>query len=264
MIDLFSRDGAVALAALARRRALYAFDFDGTLSPIVARPDDARAARSTVELLRTLGQRVPTVLLTGRGVDDLERRIDFEPRYRIGNHGAEGLPGGSDEEALAAHRAVVREWLSQWPAAIGHWNGDHAHLVVEPKTFSLSLHYRAAPDHEAARRAIDGAVRRLVPAPRVIGGKCVINLLPDGAPDKGVALAALVRFEKAEAAFFIGDDITDESVFAMAPESWVTVRVGRSDESAARYAIDDQGDIDRCLGSLISSVLNAGSGSLAR
>lgn len=260
MIDLFGAEGLAALERLSHRRALYAFDFDGTLAPIVAEPDAAAAAPSTVALLSTLGALVPTVLITGRGVDDLRARIDFTPLHLIGNHGAEGMPvalphalasavtAHSDDEA---HRDVVDTWRAQWPAAISGAGGGDG-IVVEAKRYSLSIHYRQAGDHDAARRAITAAIARLEPPPRLIGGKCVVNLLPEGAPDKGSALRTLVRHEDCEAAFFIGDDLTDEAAFDGAPADWVTVRVGRDEQSAARFFIDDQARIDACLTLLVA------------
>jgi trehalose 6-phosphate phosphatase len=253
MIDLFSPEGHAALERLGRQRTLYAFDFDGTLSPIVARPEDAIASPTTVALLASLGERAPTVLLTGRAADDMRQRIDFTPTFLVGNHGAEGMPASlSDHRMLAAHREVVERWLSQWSAAASAAAVDPA-VLMEPKAYSASIHYRSAADPDDAAKAIVAAIERLDPRPFVIGGKCVFNLLPEGAPDKGKALAALVRFARCEAAFFIGDDVTDELAFIDAPASWVTVRVGRSAHSAARYFIADQRDIDRCLESLIAT-----------
>lgn len=261
MIDLFGSEGLAAMAALSRRRVLYAFDFDGTLAPIVAVPDDARAAPSTAALLSTLGALVPTVLITGRGVDDLRQRIAFTPLHLIGNHGAEGMPDTLRHSLAAsvsahsgdeAHRDVVVTWLAQWPAAIAA-SGATDGIVVEPKRYSLSIHYRQADDHDAAMRAITGAIGLLEPPPRIIGGKCVFNLLPEGAPDKGTALRTLVQYEGCEAAFFVGDDLTDEAAFQNAPSGWITVRVGRDEASAARYFIGQQVDIDHCLAKLIAN-----------
>ena len=255
MIDLFSAEGEAALAGLASRRALYAFDFDGTLAPIVAEPDAAVAGERTVALLSRLATMVPTALLTGRGVDDLRRRIAFTPLHLVGNHGAEGLPDSlhrSLADSITAaggegdHRETVAAWLEQLPAVlVTHGLGEH--IVVEPKKYSVSIHYRLALDHDAAARALTAAIAELCPLPRVIGGKCVFNILPEGAPDKGRALAALVRFERCDAALFIGDDLTDEAAFRIAEPSWVTIHVGTNDESAARFFIADQGDIERCL-----------------
>ncbi len=260
MIDLFAAEGREALAQLARRPALYAFDFDGTLAPIVERPEQAAAEARTVELLGRLGALAATALVTGRSVDDLRGRIAFTPRYLVGNHGAEGVPDPLhrsptdavvDHAGNEAHRAVALRWVEQWPDAIGRVPLDG--IVVEPKSYSLSIHYRGSPDHAAAHTAIMTAIGRLDPAPRVIGGKCVFNLLPEGAPDKGTALLALVRLERCEAAFFVGDDLTDEAAFQVAPASWVTVRVGADRDSAARFFIAGQGDIDRCLERLVAN-----------
>ncbi len=249
MLDLFGDEGLAALRGLARQRTLYAFDYDGTLSPIVARPDDAYASASTIALLERLGRQVPTLLLTGRSADDLRARIAFTPTYLVGNHGAEGLPAElADLDGLAAHRAVVDRWFAHWPRL------DDERIIVERKTYSLSIHYRLASDHHAARAAIGRAIGQLDPSPRVIGGKCVFNLLPPGAPDKGQALAALVAFDRCTSAFFIGDDVTDEAAFVDAPPAWVTVRVGRDEQSAARFYIADQDAIDRCLRTLIDAV----------
>ncbi len=259
MIDLFGTAGLEALVRLSRRPTLYAFDFDGTLAPIVDRPEDARAAPTTMQRLSRLGALVPTALVSGRSVDDLRRRIAFTPLHLIGNHGAEGIPDrlhDSPADAVSAHggadahRDVVLGWLSQWSAAREQEAADDG-IVVEPKSHSLSIHYRKSSDHAAARHTIERVIERLSPRPRVIGGKCVFNLLPEGAPDKGTALRTLVHLEHCEAAFFIGDDLTDELAFVDAPASWVTVRVGRDEHSAARYCVDDQADIDRCLDRLI-------------
>ncbi len=261
VIDLFGPQGEAALAGIAGRRTLYAFDFDGTLAPIVARPEDAFASERTATLLSRLAARVPTALLSGRGVDDLRQRIAFTPSHLVGNHGAEGLPlprhrsssGPITASRDADHRAIVAMWLGQLPSALVA-QGLGTEVLVEPKSHSLSIHYRLAADQDAAELALTAAIASLDPRPRVIGGKCVFNLLPEGSPDKGQALTTLVRLENCEAAFFIGDDITDEAAFRIAEPSWVTVHVGAGDRSAARFFISDQSDIERCLERLLVHV----------
>ena len=155
---LFGDDGSNALATLTELRTLYAFDFDGTLAPIVERPDDARLSTITVALLRRLAALAPTAIVTGRGLDDIRPRLGFAPLHLIGNHGAEGVPvdaadgGSAARDDDAAHRRIVTAWLAQWPAALGT-DGVDPGIVLEPKRYSLSVHYRASDDQS------DGAGR---------------------------------------------------------------------------------------------------------
>ena len=265
MNHLFSPEGRAALLHLAQQKTIYGFDFDGTLAAIVAHPADAVARNTTQRKLSRLGTLVPVAILTGRSVADMRQRIEFTPLHLVGNHGAEGFPSPlhhSLADSLTAsdgtpdHGSIARAWLRQWPDAIAE-HGDNPGIFVEDKTYSISIHYRLAADREAAERAVAAAVATLVPAPRLIGGKCVFNLLPAGAPDKGNALATLVRFEQCDAAFYIGDDETDEAVFYGAPAHWVTVHVGESDDSAARFFIGHQREIDRCLDLLIANAESA-------
>lgn len=251
MTPLFSAEGDAALAALARRSALYAFDFDGTLAPIVPRPDDARAPASTVERLERLGAVAPVVVITGRGVADLGNRLPFRPRFVVGNHGAEGMPVPIGRGTRDEHAAAVSAWRAQWTDALGA--GADPGIEVEDKTYSLSVHFRATRDPVAAEAAVLAAAGKLVPPPRRIAGKMVVNLLPEGAADKGQALAGLVRHDGRDAAFFIGDDVTDEVAFENAPASWVTVRVGNVPDSHARFYVPDQADIDAVIDRLLAS-----------
>src|SRR5206468_768105 len=128
-------------------------------------------------------------IITGRRVHDARRMLGFESRYLIGNHGAEGLPDWQERSDVFA--ASVNRWrdvLAQAPllAAAG--------VTLEDKVYSLSLHYRRAPDARRARDEIDRCLADLMPAPRVINGKAVVNLLPLDAPDKGIAVRVLMEF----------------------------------------------------------------------
>ncbi|QJD98877.1 trehalose-phosphatase [Massilia forsythiae] len=248
MIGLLSPAGRAALAGLLRADPLLGFDFDGTLAPIRPRPDqvwmDARPAAAFAELAR----RLPVAVVTGRGVADVRPRLAGTPRWVIGNHGAEGMPG-ADPARLAAQAAVCAGWHAQL-GGVSTALGDG--VVLEDKRYTLCLHYRQTPDHEAARRALAARIAALQPAPEVVGGKCVFNLLPAGSVDKFGALRELARRMGTENVFFIGDDENDELVFRRAPPSWVTVKVGADGPSAARFGVPDQASVADCLELLLA------------
>lgn len=246
MKHLLSAEGLASLRGLAGARALFAFDFDGTLAPIVARPPDARAAVAVRQRLALLAQRAPVAVVSGRSLADLRQRVPVEVRHCIGNHGNEGLPDAPDPATL---HAICRGWIAQLDAALA--DAPSSGIVVEDKRLTLSVHYRFARDREQAARELTHIVDRLDPAPRAIGGKLVLNLLPPGACTKFEALDALARRERVERVLFVGDDETDELVFAQARAHWITVRVEFDRSSRAHYFIHRQSEIVRLLDQLL-------------
>lgn len=241
---LFSTAGETALANLLAKPTLLAFDFDGTLAPIVDRPQDARMPDESRYILKALCEAAPVALISGRSVADLQTRIGVRPKYLVGNHGLEGIPDNDDR--LAACHAVCEGWRSQLapllaadPAAAG--------VALEDKTYSLTLHYRLAPNPPAAAHWLHGALAALTPAPHVIGGKHVFNLMPAQSSNKRHALESLLRQEGLEHALYAGDDDTDEAIFSDAPPPWLTVRIEPSPVSAARFFLRQQEEMATLL-----------------
>ncbi|MBP6900731.1 MAG: trehalose-phosphatase [Burkholderiaceae bacterium] len=247
---LLSAAGEQALARLLAGRPLLAFDFDGTLAPIVARPQDARVPVALAQRLQRLARCRPVAVVTGRRVADVRGRLGFEPSCVIGGHGAEDEqdPQASQGHALALDPA--RSHLQAQAASLAQ-----AGILVEDKGQSIALHYRLAPDLEAALRTIDAllqSLRALSPGLRMFGGKRVVNLTAADAPDKAEAMLCLVQRSAADGAFFAGDDVNDEPVFRMAPSHWLTVRVGHDQlRTDARFRVGNPaellGVIDRML-----------------
>lgn len=232
---LFGPAGERALAQLMARRALLAFDFDGTLAPIVARPEDAQVPRALQRRLADLAQRLPLAVISGRSVADVRPRLGFEPAYLIGNHGAEGLAWRPESGALQALRerlAPEQEGLR----ALG--------VQLEDKGLSLALHYRLARDREAALALIERLLQPLPAALQRFGGKCVVNVVLREAPDKGLAVQTLLHHSGCETVFFVGDDVNDEPVFERAAPHWLTVRVGAEPAgSRARFFLGAQAEM---------------------
>jgi trehalose 6-phosphate phosphatase len=126
-----------------------------------------------------------------------------------------------------------------------------AGVELEDKTYSLALHYRRSRRKKEAVARIAQALATLGEV-RVIGGKQVVNVLPLGAPHKGVALERERDRLGCDTAFFIGDDETDEDVFALdRPGRLLTVRVGSARLSLASYCLERQAEIDALLARLI-------------
>ncbi len=235
-----SRPALEILAMLFRERTLYAFDFDGTLSPIVDHPELAGMGARTRDLLARLAAERPCVVVSGRARADLLGRLDGVNVRAIGNHGAE-----TEDSSGAPYQ------VAQWKAALELAVGPLDCVLVEDKGLSLAVHYRHAADPHSARRRILWAACRLKDV-RVFGGKCVVNLVPYNASHKGEALAAERERLGCDWVLYVGDDETDEDAFALGGNT-VPVRIGRKEHSHARYYLRAQTEINRFLEALLGN-----------
>lgn len=248
MKKLFVSDNLKLLEALSFTQTLYAFDFDGTLSKIVRNPQDATIKSSIDLLLRELAKHAPVAIISGRSIADLKTHLKFIPPHIIGNHGLEGL--GTRPDALDLAHKICENWRryleSHLPKA-----ELAAGMEIEDKSFSIAIHYRKCAAKKKAKIDILNVVANLDPKPRIILGKCVVNLLPPGAPHKGVALVELMFQTGIKSAFYIGDDDTDEDVFSLPNARIFSVRVGKKDTSQAQFYLHEQKDVERLLKTIL-------------
>lgn len=254
MQHLFSPDGDTALARTLARRPLLAFDFDGTLAPIVPRPEDARLSLAVADRLKSLSRLLPLGIVTGRAVDDVRGRLGFEPGYIVGNHGAEDPDDPAATAAQAMQLDALRARLRAHRAEL-----DAAGVTVEDKGVSIALHYRLSRHRELARDRITALVTSPDATWQVFGGKMVVNAMAPDAPDKATAVRALVARCGASCAVFAGDDVNDEPVFDAAPPDWLTIRIGRGEPgSRARYFLDSPNEMAMLLERMLAVLASPG------
>lgn len=209
--------GRAGLAALLADpgRALLGLDFDGTLSPIVPDPRDARAHPGVVPALRALAGRLGTVaVITGRpaakaveygGLADVPGLLVF------GHYGFERWSGGEvtalpTPPGVAAARERLPGTLAAVGAPPGTWTEDKGHAVA--------VHTRRTGDPEEALRRLRPALEELAAAEGLLAqpGRMVIELRPAGM-DKGAALKAIFAERLAHSVAFCGDDLGDQPAF---------------------------------------------------
>jgi len=203
------------LLPVIRRRPLGLLsDIDGTLSPIVPRPEDATVPDAIREGLRRLAAKgVKVALITGRSLDTARRMVGLDDVAYAADHGLtvwlegrrETAPGLAEYEALARQAEDDLRTLSQTLPGI----------QLENKGALLAVHYRRA-EGPSAREAILEALGRSQAAQRfrVQEGRMVIELRPPLDADKGTALEMLVGRLGLEGAICLGDDVTDIDMFA--------------------------------------------------
>ena len=143
---------------------------------------------------------------------------------------------------------TVRRWIPLLESGLREFHG----VVLENKRFSLTIHYRNA--HAAKKKVVQAitGIARTLPGAKLLGGKQVVNIFPEGAPGKGLAVARARKELKCDKVIYVGDEKTDEAVFALAPRGrTLGIRVGPSKSSCARFYLRGQREIDRLLRAMI-------------
>lgn len=238
-LHALSPKGLAALATTVGQRTLLGFDFDGTLAPLVARPEAAHVAPGMSRLLAELAVRLPLAIVTGRDAVDVQQRLGFVPHAIVGNHGAEDATLQPPSDRLVQALRQARLHLHQYRELL-----QRSGVTVEDKRYSLCLHYRLAQDRSVARHAVAQVLAGLGPELRAFAGKLGVNIVAAQAPDKFDAVQALVQRAACSAALYVGDDVNDEPVFARAPTHWMTIRVGRTPrDSQARFYLDSTREV---------------------
>jgi trehalose 6-phosphate phosphatase len=175
-------------------------DVDGTLAPIVPRPDDAHMPDETRSLLRELAARYALVAcVSGRSSAEARRIVGVEELLYVGTHGLELAPGAAVWRDQIERFAATVDWPPEW---------------IENKSLSLSLHYRQSPEPEKSHLALE----RIAEAAEEVGlysrfGRMLLEILPPVDADKGTAIRSLLDERGLTRALYAGDDTTDLDAF---------------------------------------------------
>lgn len=244
-------EASLTLAAQAGRPVLVVLDFDGTLAPIVSRPDRVRVPAPTLRSLRRAarmsGIRIAT--LSARPMRDLARYLPVPGMLRVAQYGLEGgdAPGARRLRSFRAGVATLRGWLEPVAAAV---RGAR----IEDKRLTIAVHYR---DVEPRRRgALVRALSRVAARAARLGfhverGWRVLDFVP-ARYDKGRALRMLRRRVRPAVTFYFGDTAGDEPAFAALGRSDFPVRVGAG-PTAAPYRVRGPEDVARFLRALVTN-----------
>jgi trehalose 6-phosphate phosphatase len=226
---------------------LVSSDYDGVLAPLVDDPSAAVPSPGIAEALTRIagGDGVTVALVSGRGVEDLQRVSGLTGSYRwVGSHGAEY--GGPLTGDLAGRRDALAERLAPLVAAV-----PGARLEVKP--VSVAVHVRQVADPAAAAALLEAAGAVADPSLTEKPGKAVLELVLVDA-DKGSAVQRLRDELGAAGVVYLGDDLTDEDVFRLLRPGDVGIKVGEG-PTAAEHRVADPGavvDVLRLLGALLA------------
>lgn len=243
----------------AKRLALM-FDFDGTISPIVPKPEDAYLPAASRRLLKRLNSQWPVCIITGRSLAVIREKVGV-PNFIYGaSHGLEWSFGNQRHERPVPRKVLAA--LARVRTFVRKLKARHPKLLLERRRFAVTFHYHLVPRAELPRLeeglkqlfAFLYSARRL----KILWDKKTIDIVPNLQWTKGhIARHILVRLDKQKGlkhlSLYIGDASTDEDAFR-ALKNGITIRVGKKKGSAAKYYFKSRKQVDEFLSWLSSLV----------
>jgi trehalose-phosphatase len=234
-------------------------DYDGTLTPIVDRPELAVLTKGMRETLKRLTRVCTTAVISGRALAEVKQLVGLTEIFYAGNHGLQIT--GPDYTQIKYEQGF--EYLDAVTAAydtiqsrIGHIDG----ILIEQKQFSLSVHYRLVADSEVP--CIEAAVDDVIANESMLRkhhGKKVFEIRPRIDWDKGKALRWLMQALDMDLVHFIplyiGDDVTDEDAFNELAADGVGILVAQEDQlTHAAYRLDNPSTVEQFLNQLVDKL----------
>jgi trehalose 6-phosphate phosphatase len=238
-------------------------DYDGVLTPIVDRPQDAVISDSMRDVLRALASRCAVCVVSGRDRTVVQELMGVDDLVVAGSHGFDiwsPEAGTLEHKAGSAQVGLIEQVTEELGQAVGGLPG----VAIEPKKVSVAAHYRLVAD-EGDRTKVRQAVEQLLAERpdelKVTPGKMVYELQPKLDWDKGRAVLYLIDALGLDSddvtPLYLGDDITDEHAFAALKGRGIGIFVGSHDDpervgraTSADFVLDSVAEVERFLDGL--------------
>lgn len=238
--------------------ALLLLDYDGTLTPIVARPELAILSPEMRELLKRVSGRFTLGIVSGRPLDDVKGLVGLDGIYYAGNHGFE--ISGPGVELVKPEAKRIRPVLIKLCEELREKLSNIKGAIVEDKGATASVHYRLVTEKEFERlkNIFEEAVRphKNSGVVRITHGKKVFEIRPNVDWDKGKTvlwLSGVLDPKGERTQLYIGDDRTDEDAFSALREKGVTILVSEKPiKSNAKYFVKNVDEVKRFFERLIN------------
>jgi trehalose 6-phosphate phosphatase len=245
----------IAARIHAARGVFVAFDYDGVLAPIAARPELARIPAENRALLDRLAKHagMHVAVVSGRALADVRRQVNLESLLYAGNHGAEIALDGTAEQHIPLER--YRQALVDVYAQLSAWLKLFPGLRLEDKGFGIGLHYREVPAeqlpvlHDAFALWANGLPEELA----VFPAKMMMEVRPKVEWNKGSAVLRIWEaVAPASLPFCLGDDRTDEDGFIALKGKGINIFVGTAKESCAEFFLESTDEVTLFLQRLLT------------
>src|SRR6184192_829915 len=255
-------EGEAPVRRFAGKQPVVFLDYDGTLTPIRDRPQDAVISDSMRESVRRLAERVPVVVVSGRDRQVVQELMGLDNLIVAGSHGFDiWSPAGGfiQREEGASFEGLLREVEANLRAELADLPG----ALVEPKKSSVAAHFRLVPEEQRLRvkKIVDTLLSEHPEKLKVTPGKMVFEIQPRLDWDKGKAVLYLLKALDLDrddvVPVYLGDDITDEDAFRALAGRGIGIIVGSANDpettgrtTAADYVLNTIGEVEEFLNRL--------------
>jgi len=221
-------------------------DYDGTLTPIVKTPEKAFLPDEMRSIIKSLKRRMPVAIVSGRGLEDIKKRVGIRDIIYAGNHGAEIWDGEKlvVSPELGDNKRILNQIITEMRGALSSVGG----VFIEEKGITASIHYRKVPSRDLGKLfdIFWSTAERYKGLFRITSGKKVFEIRPYGIWNKGDAVKWIIKnFGGNRIPIYIGDDVTDEDAFKILRGRGIGISVGKSEESD--YYLKGQREVKRFL-----------------
>jgi trehalose 6-phosphate phosphatase len=247
---------------LAGKRPAVFLDYDGTLTPIVGRPEDAVISAGMRKVVRALARRCPVCVVSGRDRAVVQELMGIDDLIVAGSHGFDiWTPQGGtvEHQAASGFDSLLERVQTRLSECVDTIEGAR----IECKKASVAVHFRLVrePDQYRVREVVDALVAEHSHELKVTPGKMVYEIQPNVDWDKGKAVLHLLEALGLDGddvvALYLGDDVTDEDAFAALADRGIGIFVGRADDpevagrrTAASYVLASPRQVQRFLDTL--------------
>jgi trehalose-phosphatase len=243
-------------ALLSGKRLVFFLDYDGTLTPIVERPELAVMSQEMRRVVKYLSEKYTTAIVSGRGRDVVENFVKIPGLFYAGSHGFDikGPQMSLIQPAARETIGLILEIIEKLKKEIGDIEG----VIIEDKKFSVGVHYRLASENSlpSIKKSLDNIISQYNQL-RMMSGKKVFEILPAFPWNKGKAVCwimeALKVTWKDSTIVYIGDDTTDEDAFAMIRSRGVGILVAQEPKaSAADFLLETPEEVKKFFEKIIA------------
>lgn len=231
-----------------KEKAVFFFDYDGTLTPIVQQPDLAKISPEMKEILRQLSLKYKLAIVSGRGRRNLQTLVDIPEIFYAGDHGLDiiGPDISMTHPKVKKFLPLIQNISKSLDKSLSHIPG----VIVEKKKMSVAVHYRqvSKEDLPGLKLPLKKILKENRENIRLLKGKKVVEFLPNIEWNKGKAalwiLNTLGLDWSEHKIFYLGDDTTDEDAFRILRTRGTSILIAeKAEKSAADFRLSSPEEV---------------------